>query len=118
MVSATAIIPHCLWNERDLFPSHSRIGSRVFRTAPGPEYVEHVLILGLDAVARSYMEIEGLQYVDLATTMRRFMPVGTNLSEWSPDGRHYGSGAVYQNLDARVTVSTLLTQKVLADICQ
>ncbi len=36
----------------------------------------------------------------------------------TPDGRHYGSGAVYQNLDARVTVSTLLTQKVLADICQ
>ncbi len=31
------------------------------------------------------MEIEGLQYVDLATTMRRFMPVGTNLSE--PDAR-------------------------------
>ncbi len=90
------------------------VGSNSFRAfAEFP----HVEVMALDAIARRYMTANDLPVIAVADMMQRLLPFGTNVSGFSTDTIHWGPVAYYFSEEVRVTISTMLLQVIMGELC-
>lgn len=75
---------------------------------------------GMDVVSRHYIEAEGLPYVDTRAIMEYFvddLATGCCSDLHMSGGQHIGAIAKFHNESSRLTVSSMVTQGILGNLC-
>lgn len=63
------------------------------------------------------MTANDLPVIAVADMMQRLLPFGTNVSGFSTDTIHWGPVAYYFSEEVRVTISTMLLQVIMGELC-
>ena len=75
---------------------------------------------GLDIISRHYLEAEGVPFVDTRAVMDYFtedLASGCCSDLRNTGGAHIGAIANYHNASSRLTVSSMVTQDILSQVC-
>ncbi len=92
------------------------VGSKCFRWFAARQY--YVEVMGLDAIAKSYMALNNIPFIDLSGMMRKLLPLGANYTNFSADTLHWGAVSYSLRQGSRITISSMLMQVIMGVLCR